>query len=54
MKAESGRRDPLLLPDRDQAGPYYPAGAPVWEPFEGLDALFPDASADPDTHDDED
>jgi hypothetical protein len=53
MKAESGRRDPMLLDHGEHPGSYDP-GAPVWEPFEGLDALFPDASADPDANDDED
>jgi hypothetical protein len=48
------RIDRRVDPDRGkQPGAYYP-GAPVWEPWEGLDAFFPDASTDLDTSDDED
>ncbi len=41
-------------PDRGEHPGSYCPGAPVWEPGEGLDAFFPDASADADADDGED
>jgi hypothetical protein len=44
--------DPRFDPDRGEHPGAYP-GAPVWEPWEGLDAFFPDASFSSDRDDDE-
>jgi hypothetical protein len=47
MKPFVGGQDgPWLDGDRGEHPAAYVPGAPVWEPAEGLDAFFPDLSAD--------